>query len=79
MTDFDADFDFSWDSEGSGDAMQTVWIRLLDGLGGIVAVAGARDAWRLSPGTKDAAIGSTAIPVGDPAPTSTTGGSVSGK
>jgi len=59
LSDFQIDFDFSWDSEGSIRAEQGVGMRLLDPVGNTVASASYRDAWVAQSGTRDARIGET--------------------
>jgi hypothetical protein len=62
VTDFDLDFEFSWDSEGSGDAMQCVFVWLYGSLGEVIAGGGAWDAWRLNPGSKYGQVGGASTP-----------------
>jgi hypothetical protein len=45
VSDFHLDFDFSWDSAGSLDAMQHVLVRLYDSDGNMMARAGYSDNW----------------------------------
>ncbi|MEN6425745.1 MAG: hypothetical protein ABFE13_10300 [Phycisphaerales bacterium] len=57
VTDFRADFDFSWDSEGSARAMQYVLIGLYDPVGNLVASAAYNDSWVAFSGEKGAFAG----------------------
>lgn len=45
LTDFNVDFDISWDSEGRMQAMQELLIRLYDSGGSLISLAGYGDAW----------------------------------
>jgi hypothetical protein len=55
--DFHVDFHISWDSEGSNNAMQYLFLSLLDTDGNGVVRAGFGDAWRNARGCRYAVIG----------------------
>jgi hypothetical protein len=62
LGDFTVDFDFAWDSEGSGDAMQNLFFIMRDGMGSVVATAGVWDAWQVHSGCRYGQIGTTWTP-----------------
>ena len=57
LTDFHADFDFSWDSANSIQAMQNVYIRLYDADDNLISFAGYNDAWVAHRGGQSAGAG----------------------
>jgi hypothetical protein len=61
LNDFQLRFDFSWDSAGRIDAMQWLYVRLLDANGLTVAYAGYQDAWYDSTGSRDVSAGSSSV------------------
>lgn len=61
LADFNADFDFSWSSEGSGNPMQNVVINLYDSLGNRIALVEYNDAWVQYGGRKAAIDGESSF------------------
>jgi hypothetical protein len=59
LNDFHVNFDFSWDSEESNDAMQYCIIKLYDVYDNYLSEAGFYDAWVLQTGRQYASVGST--------------------
>jgi hypothetical protein len=61
LNDFAARLAFSWDSEGSNEAMQCLILSLRDGAGNLVIAAGYDDAWVLHTGSVIASPGDGSI------------------
>jgi hypothetical protein len=59
VTDFDVDFDFSWDSDNSDSAMQHINIALYDVDGELITETGYSDRWKDTNGEKYAILAGT--------------------
>jgi hypothetical protein len=64
LSDFNIDFKFSWDSEGSVKSMQNVLVQGYAQDGNRIAVAGYSDGWFTSEGAKYGEIGGSTIDTG---------------
>jgi hypothetical protein len=63
VSDFHLDFDFSWDSAGSLDAMQHALVRLYDVNGNVIARTGYSDNWTDKGGVQYANLNGSYIPL----------------
>ena len=64
LSDFNIDFGFSWDPEGSNEAMQNVLVQAYAQGGTKIAEAGYSDGWVANEGAKHGGIGGTIIDTG---------------
>jgi hypothetical protein len=64
LSDFNIDFDFSWDSEEDNGAMQNVLVQAYDQNGSKIAEAGYSDGWFVSGGAQYGMIGGSIVDTG---------------